>query len=189
MISIDPIAIIVLSKELGCKSSLSAVGKGESLLNDGTALVISRILIKLMKGNTTDGVDNYIWSVVNKSYHKHVWCPFRIPYHQKQNLHFLNFCWTEKLLKTKSKAKISFHTGNIRHFSEKKGNKKNLNDVRKLEILNTIASEQKKAVNKKSETESHDINSTYAYVLVPYLTLSTAVLCLWLWSWSSVPYR
>ena len=40
---------------------------GESLLNDGTALVIFTILIKMMKGDTSDGVDDYIWTFVKMS--------------------------------------------------------------------------------------------------------------------------
>lgn len=94
MSSTDPVAVVALLKELGCKSSLSVVIEGEfqdgiydyiilsfptdlvsimsyytgeSLLNDGTALVIFTILIKMMKGDTTDGVDDYIWTFVKMS--------------------------------------------------------------------------------------------------------------------------
>lgn len=47
----DPVAVVALLKELGCKASLAISIEGESLLNDGTALVLYTILLKLVEGD------------------------------------------------------------------------------------------------------------------------------------------
>ena len=58
----DPVAVVALLKDFGCKASLATVIEGESLLNDGTALVMFTILIKIMEGDDTEGWGDYIFS-------------------------------------------------------------------------------------------------------------------------------
>lgn len=51
----DPVAVVALLKELGAKESLSTMIEGESLLNDGTAVVIFVVLFKaVQQGGFTD---------------------------------------------------------------------------------------------------------------------------------------
>mmetsp|Transcript_42079 Transcript_42079/g.127635 ORF Transcript_42079/g.127635 Transcript_42079/m.127635 type:complete len:354 (+) Transcript_42079:213-1274(+) len=64
----DPVAVVSLLKELGCKASLSTVIEGESLLNDGTALVMFTILVKIIEGDDSDGWGDYIWTFVKMSF-------------------------------------------------------------------------------------------------------------------------
>ena len=45
----DPVAVVALLKELGVKPELSIGIEGESLLNDGTALIFFQILIDLVR--------------------------------------------------------------------------------------------------------------------------------------------
>jgi sodium/hydrogen exchanger 10/11 len=46
----DPVAVVALLKELGASKRLATMIEGESLLNDGTAMVIFLVLIKLVEG-------------------------------------------------------------------------------------------------------------------------------------------
>ena len=46
----DPVAVVALLRELGAKVSLSTTIEGESLLNDGTAVVIFSVLMEISKG-------------------------------------------------------------------------------------------------------------------------------------------
>ena len=46
----DPVAVVVLLKELGASKRLSTLIEGESLLNDGTAMVVFLVLLDLVKG-------------------------------------------------------------------------------------------------------------------------------------------
>ena len=46
----DPVAVVVLLKELGASRRLSTLIEGESLLNDGTAMVVFLVLLDLVKG-------------------------------------------------------------------------------------------------------------------------------------------
>jgi NhaP-type Na+/H+ or K+/H+ antiporter len=46
----DPVAVVALLKELGASKKLSTLIEGESLLNDGTAMVIFMIATKLAEG-------------------------------------------------------------------------------------------------------------------------------------------
>jgi len=46
----DPVAVVVLLKELGASKKLSTLIEGESLLNDGTAMVVFLVLLDLVKG-------------------------------------------------------------------------------------------------------------------------------------------
>lgn len=46
----DPVAVVVLLKELGASRKLSTLIEGESLLNDGTAMVVFLVLLDMVKG-------------------------------------------------------------------------------------------------------------------------------------------
>lgn len=46
----DPVAVVALLKELGASRRMATLIEGESLLNDGTAMVIFLILFELVKG-------------------------------------------------------------------------------------------------------------------------------------------
>jgi len=46
----DPVAVVVLLKELGASKRLSTLIEGESLLNDGTAMVVFLVLLDIVKG-------------------------------------------------------------------------------------------------------------------------------------------
>ena len=45
----DPVAVVALLKELGVSSDVSTLIEGESLLNDGTAMVMFLILLEFVK--------------------------------------------------------------------------------------------------------------------------------------------
>jgi len=47
----DPVAVVALLKELGASKRLATMIEGESLLNDGTAMVVFLVLIDLVEGN------------------------------------------------------------------------------------------------------------------------------------------
>jgi CPA1 family monovalent cation:H+ antiporter len=51
----DPVAVVGLFKELGAPKRLSILVEGESLFNDGTAIVLFNILIAFVLGTTTAG--------------------------------------------------------------------------------------------------------------------------------------
>jgi len=46
----DPVAVVALLKELGASKRLATMIEGESLLNDGTAMVIFLVLLKMVEG-------------------------------------------------------------------------------------------------------------------------------------------
>ena len=46
----DPVAVVALLKELGASKRLSTLIEGESLLNDGTAMVVFSVLMEIAKG-------------------------------------------------------------------------------------------------------------------------------------------
>ena len=46
----DPVAVVALLKELGASKRLATMIEGESLLNDGTAMVIFLILLEIVEG-------------------------------------------------------------------------------------------------------------------------------------------
>eukprot|EP00968_Pinguiococcus_pyrenoidosus_P025660 scaffold6610_cov245-Pinguiococcus_pyrenoidosus.AAC.4 len=46
----DPVAVVALLRELGVKAELSTAIEGESLLNDGTALVVFQVLAEVVRG-------------------------------------------------------------------------------------------------------------------------------------------
>jgi len=64
----DPVAVVALLKELGVKADLSTSIEGESLFNDGTALVIFNIVVKIVRGNYEDGVFEYLYSFVSMAF-------------------------------------------------------------------------------------------------------------------------
>ena len=47
----DPVAVVALLKQLGVSKRISTLIEGESLLNDGTALVLFLVLIEFVEGN------------------------------------------------------------------------------------------------------------------------------------------
>ena len=67
MSATDPVAVVALLHDLGCKATLSTTIEGESLLNDGTALVMFTILIKLVEGDSSDGAADYLLTFVQMS--------------------------------------------------------------------------------------------------------------------------
>ena len=46
----DPVAVVALLKELGASRRLATLIEGESLLNDGTAMVVFAVLLDIVKG-------------------------------------------------------------------------------------------------------------------------------------------
>ncbi|KAL0693211.1 hypothetical protein Bca4012_060391 [Brassica carinata] len=50
----DPVAVVALLKELGASKKLSTVIEGESLMNDGTAIVVFQLFLKMVMGNSSD---------------------------------------------------------------------------------------------------------------------------------------
>jgi len=46
----DPVAVVALLKELGASKKLATLIEGESLLNDGTAMVIFLVLLEMVEG-------------------------------------------------------------------------------------------------------------------------------------------
>ena len=55
----DPVAVVCLLKELGASRRLSTLIEGESLLNDGTAMVVFLVLLDIVKGEPANG-----WTIV-----------------------------------------------------------------------------------------------------------------------------
>jgi NhaP-type Na+/H+ or K+/H+ antiporter len=53
----DPVAVVVLLKELGASRRLATMIEGESLLNDGTAMVVFLVLIDIVKGEEPNYFD------------------------------------------------------------------------------------------------------------------------------------
>lgn len=48
----DPVAVVALLKELGASKKLNTIIEGESLMNDGTAIVVYRLFFKMVLGDT-----------------------------------------------------------------------------------------------------------------------------------------
>lgn len=46
----DPVAVVALLKELGASKKLSTIIEGESLMNDGTAIVVYQLLLRMVTG-------------------------------------------------------------------------------------------------------------------------------------------
>jgi NhaP-type Na+/H+ or K+/H+ antiporter len=53
----DPVAVVALLKELGASKRLATMIEGESLLNDGTAMVVFLVLIEIVEGKETTPLD------------------------------------------------------------------------------------------------------------------------------------
>ena len=49
----DTIAILALLKEVGASKSLNSLIEGESLLNDGTSMILFEISSRIVKGEVT----------------------------------------------------------------------------------------------------------------------------------------
>lgn len=48
----DPVAVVALLKELGASKKLSTIIEGESLMNDGTAIVVYQLFFQMVLGRT-----------------------------------------------------------------------------------------------------------------------------------------
>jgi NhaP-type Na+/H+ or K+/H+ antiporter len=46
----DPVAVVALLKELGASRRLATLIEGESLLNDGTAMVVFLVILEIVEG-------------------------------------------------------------------------------------------------------------------------------------------
>ena len=57
----DPVAVVSLLKELGVTKRISTLIEGESLLNDGTALVLFLVLVEIVKGE-----DLSAWDIIGQ---------------------------------------------------------------------------------------------------------------------------
>jgi NhaP-type Na+/H+ or K+/H+ antiporter len=53
----DPVAVVSLLKELGASKKISTMIEGESLLNDGTAMVVFFVLLDMVEGNEASAGD------------------------------------------------------------------------------------------------------------------------------------
>ncbi|CAN1842165.1 Sodium/hydrogen exchanger 7 [Linum perenne] len=51
----DPVAVVALLKELGASKKLSTIIEGESLMNDGTAIVVYQLFYRMVLGHSYDG--------------------------------------------------------------------------------------------------------------------------------------
>ncbi len=57
----DPISVLAIFKRLGLPGRLTTIVEGESLLNDGTAAVLFRIILGLIIGATSGSTSDLIW--------------------------------------------------------------------------------------------------------------------------------
>jgi NhaP-type Na+/H+ or K+/H+ antiporter len=60
----DPVAVVGLLKELGASPTLTVQIQGESLLNDGTAIVLYSVAYNILGGETYDATDIMIFLVL-----------------------------------------------------------------------------------------------------------------------------
>jgi CPA1 family monovalent cation:H+ antiporter len=58
----DPVSVLALFKKLNLPGRIATIVEGESLLNDGTAVVVFRILLGIAVGSVTDSTGDLIWS-------------------------------------------------------------------------------------------------------------------------------
>lgn len=59
----DPVAVVALLKQLGASVRFNTLIEGESLLNDGTAMVFFMMFLDMVKGytsTTTDVIMNFV---------------------------------------------------------------------------------------------------------------------------------
>jgi sodium/hydrogen exchanger 10/11 len=60
----DPVAVVALLKELGASKQLGTIIEGESLLNDGAAIVLFNVfLIELQPGNSQSALEIFLYFV------------------------------------------------------------------------------------------------------------------------------
>ncbi len=50
----DPVAVVAIFRELGVSKRLGVLVEGESLLNDGTSIVVFTLLVKMLSGDVTE---------------------------------------------------------------------------------------------------------------------------------------
>jgi NhaP-type Na+/H+ or K+/H+ antiporter len=53
----DPVAVVALLRELGASKKLSTLIEGESLMNDGTAIVVFQLFLQMVLGQKFDAGD------------------------------------------------------------------------------------------------------------------------------------
>ncbi|GLJ39011.1 hypothetical protein SUGI_0795200 [Cryptomeria japonica] len=53
----DPVAVVSLLKELGASKKLNTIIEGESLMNDGTAIVVYRLFFQMVEGRTFNAAE------------------------------------------------------------------------------------------------------------------------------------
>lgn len=58
----DPVSVLALFKKLGLPPRLTTIVEGESLFNDGTAVVVFRIVLGIVVGTTVDSTSGLLWS-------------------------------------------------------------------------------------------------------------------------------
>ena len=62
----DPVAVVCLLKELGASKRLATMIEGESLFNDGTAMVVFLVLVEFVEGKHLTFFD-VIWKFIRLS--------------------------------------------------------------------------------------------------------------------------
>ena len=60
----DPVAVVALLKELGVAKDLSTLIEGESLLNDGTAMVVFLVLLQILEANESGEQAPGAWDII-----------------------------------------------------------------------------------------------------------------------------
>lgn len=63
----DPVAVVSLMKDLGASRRLATLVEGESMLNDGTAMVVFNVVFEIIKEEATLGPD-VIWTFCRLSF-------------------------------------------------------------------------------------------------------------------------
>lgn len=59
----DPVAVVALLKELGVDERLGTLIEGESLMNDGTAIVVFNVMLRALTNESCcDAVDVLAWT-------------------------------------------------------------------------------------------------------------------------------
>ena len=53
----DPVAVVALLKQLGASKQLSTMIEGESLLNDGTAMVLFFVILDMIKADKNENIE------------------------------------------------------------------------------------------------------------------------------------